>query len=207
MREMTIRVVLGASRQRIARQLVTESLRLSLVGGAIGVILGEWFRGALLALSPDTLPRVNDIRTDGWVLLFAFLLSLVTGVVFGLAPVIYSMRTDLNHALRGGSHQATRGIRGLRLQRLIVTAEIAMSLVLVIPAGLVLQPFVKLSRADAGYRASDVVTTRITLPKGRYQNYSDRAALFERVLAVVNEFPGVEFLGARSFGPLTGKEF
>ena len=206
-REMTIRVVLGASRRRIARQLVTESLLLSLIGGAIGVILGEWFRGALLALSPDTLPRVNDIRTDGWVLLFAFLLSLVTGVVFGLAPVIYSMRTDLNHALRGGSHQATRGIRGLRLQRLIVTAEIAMSLVLVIAAGLVLQSFVKLSRADAGYRASDVVTTRVTLPKGRYQNNSDRAAFFERVLSGVSELPGVELAGASSFVPLTGKDF
>jgi len=207
LREITIRVVLGASRRRIARQLVTESVLLSLTGGGIGLVLGEWIRSALLALSPDTLPRVTDIHTDGWVLMFALLMSLLTGMVFGLAPVLHSMKTDLNSALRGGSHQSSRGIRGLRLQRLIVTAEIAMSLVLLIAGGLLLKSFMKLSHADAGYRASDVVTTRVTLPRDRYQKYTERTAFFERALSSVGDLPGVELAGASSFVPLTGKDF
>ena len=192
-REIVIRSALGAGRGRVVRQLLTESVILSLAGGAAGLLLAKWAMEALPALRGIDIPRAVSIRLDPPVLLFTLCVSVLTGVLFGLLPAIEAARVDLNHGLTGGTRTAgTR--RGQRLRGGLMAAEIALAFVVVVGAALLIQSFARLLRVDAGFVAEKLVTTNIQFV--RYKDPRQRAAASQAVLDAIERIPGVESVGA-----------
>src|ERR1051326_9100066 len=204
-REIAVRVALGASGLRILRQLFTESLLLSLLGGAAGVLLAAWGVSALVRLSPtDYLPRTGEIGLSAGVLAFTFAASLLTALLFGLAPAFHSARPDPGNALKEGSRAVAGGLRSLRLRRLLVAAEVALGLVLLIGAGLMLRSLQKLMQVDPGFDPDDVLTMRVELPESRYSEVRRRTAFVSGVIERTRGLPGVESAAASSQLPLAG---
>jgi len=197
-REMAVRQALGAARHRVIRQLLTESLILSLVGGIAGMAMLLPLRHCLLRLLPENFPRLNDISISWSVLLFALVASLATGAIFGLAPAREAGRIDLTHALK----EATRGSTGsgeqARTRRLLVVTEFALSLVLMIAAGLLLHSFWDLLEVRLGFRPQNVMAVRTRLPDpnepktDRYRNAAQERPFLREVLRRVGTLPGVE---------------
>ena len=202
-REMAIRTALGAARARLIRQLLTESLLLSALGGVLGLLLAVWGVDALVAISPDALPRASEVALDGRVLAFTIAVALITGVGFGLAPALAGSRPDLNDALKDGT-RGTSSSRG-RLRKTLVVAEVALSLVLLVGTGLMLRSFVKLRAVDPGIRAEHVLTLHASLPSPNgAPSADDRArwvAWFERAAKRLAQLPGVEVVGAANCLP------
>jgi putative ABC transport system permease protein len=154
--EMALRAAIGASRGRIVRQLLGESLLLALLGGALGVLIAAGGLEALLALAPDTLPRAANIAVDGRALAFAFALALLTGVGFGIVPAVQATRTQLHEALKQGARGASEGARRRRLRGALVVAELAIALWLLAGAGLLVRSFTRLGGVDPGFDPRDV---------------------------------------------------
>lgn len=198
-REIVIRVALGAGRWRIARQLLTESVLLAGCGGALGALLAVWGVDALTGLNPADLPRLSSIRISPPVLLFTFGVSLLTGVLFGLAPVTQSLRLNLNDALKQGGRGIGGGAWGRRLRGALVVGEIAVSLIVLVGAGLLVKSFSRLMNADAGFVADNVLTMNIEMV--RFKDPQRRAALQREVVAQIQKLPGVEAVGAGSALP------
>ncbi|MFN2599083.1 MAG: ABC transporter permease [Pyrinomonadaceae bacterium] len=208
-RELAIRASLGASRLRLARQLLLESLPLGLLGGGFGLLLAAWGVSAIEALLPAALPRHNQIEIDARVLAFTAAVSLLTTVFFGLLPALQAARSDLQTALSEGGRGGGQGRRQSRLRGLLVSAEMALALVLLVGAGLMIQSFWKLRRVDTGFDARNVLTMRIPLPAAKYPvplnvNSPPPAALgfYERLLERVRATPGVEAAGVSTSLPL-----
>jgi putative ABC transport system permease protein len=191
-REMAVRRALGASEVRIARQLVTEGLVLAVLGGAGGVVLAAWATHLLRALAPEGLPRVALVRVDATVLLFAGVLSTVTAILFGLAPLFVSAGRQAADALRDGS----RGTRtaGRRFRQALVVTELALSLVVLVGAGLLLRSFHRLVTVDPGFVADDLVTLGVGL--WRYDDPDRRTSVLEDVLDRLRALPGTESAGS-----------
>ena len=168
-RELAVRVALGATRGRVIRQLLTESVLLAGIGGAAGVLFGIWAVDALVSLAPSSAPRVNEVGLDATVFAFAALLTLATGVVFGLVPALQSSRTDVTHALndaaRGGS-----GVAGRAVRRALVVAEIALALMLLTGGALLLQTFVRLQSADLGFNPENILVGFVNPPRASYDS-------------------------------------
>ncbi|MDQ3747081.1 MAG: ABC transporter permease, partial [Acidobacteriota bacterium] len=173
-KEIALRTALGATRGRIIRQLLTESILLAMTGGALGLLLGYWCV-KLLLLSAGNVPRIDESSLDVSVLAFTLLTSLVTGVVFGLAPALQISKTDLNEVLKEGGAGGATSTSGNRLRGALVVAEVALSLVLLTGAGLMLKSFVRVQSVSPGFNANDVLTAKITLPNSKYRG-SQRAA-------------------------------
>jgi putative ABC transport system permease protein len=192
-REIAVRVALGAGRARVVRQLLTESLLLAAIGGSAGLLLGVWAVDALVALAPANAPRVNEIGLDGTVFGFAALLTIATGMLFGLVPALQSSRTDVMHGLkdaaRGGS-----GSSGRRLRRGLIVVEIALALVLLTGGGLLLQTFIKLQQANLGFNPSQVLVGFVNPPRASADQVLEKAAAL----------PGVEKAALASVLPLSG---
>jgi predicted permease len=187
--EFAICAALGASRWRIARQLLVESLLLAVAGGAFGVLLAWWCVGLLVAAEPEGVPRIGE-ATVGWrVLGFAFTLSLLTGVVFGMAPAWQTARRDLRAALNDGSRQA--GERGGRLRGALIVAEVALALVLLVGAGLLLRSFARLLDSHPGFDPRNVVMVRLFGGKA-YSSRGQLSQFYNLLLARVRALPGVE---------------
>ncbi len=207
-REMAVRAAIGAGRGRLVRQLLTESLLLAMAGATIGVLVASWGVDGLLALAPDGLPRTHDVAIDGRVLLFTLGLTLATGVAFGLAPALSASRVDVHAGLRDGARGASAA-RG-RLKRALVVAELALSLVLLIGAGLMLRSFVKLRDVDPGMQPEHVLTLRAALPGPKGEpSAADRArwvAWFARATARLGQLPGVRAAAAADILPLDGND-
>ncbi|MGA2736545.1 MAG: FtsX-like permease family protein, partial [Bryobacteraceae bacterium] len=146
MRELSIRAALGAARWRIARQLLTESVMLSLLGGAAGVLLGSWGVGFLVKNGPQELPRLDEVAIDGRVLAFTAAIALLTGLLFGLAPVLQVASGNLHDLLKLGARGAAGSLRRHRTRNTLVIAEVAISLVLLVAAGLLLRSFASLEK-------------------------------------------------------------
>ena len=194
-REIAVRMAMGAKRGRLIRQLLTESLLLSILGGALGVLFAFWGLRGLVASLPANVPRADEIRLDGLVLVFTAGIALLTGLVFGIAPAWKIAATDVHEPLKEGG-RGTVGAGHHRLRNTLVVAEISLALVLLVGAGLLLRSFLRVIEADGGFRAQGVLTAAIPLPQTRYDDHAKRAAFLERVLEVVRAVPGVETASA-----------
>src|SRR5262245_977814 len=199
--EMAVRLALGAGRGRLARQLLTESVLLALAGGAAGLLLATWGAWLLLRFAPDNLPRLGEVGLDGRALGFTALTSLLTGVIFGLAPALQASRPGVNDALRE-SGRTGAGARGQRLRGAFVIAEIALALALLAGAGLTLISFWRLQAVDPGFNPDGVLTMRLMLPFTTHPQISERAAFFRQVLERLRALPGVAAAGAVSRIPM-----
>lgn len=205
-KEIAIRTALGAGRARIVRQLLTESILLSLIGGALGVVLASWGVKLLLAFSSDRLPRVAEINIDTRVLFFTFAVSLATGVLFGLVPALQVSKTDINEALKESGRSAMGGRRRQRARNLLVVSEVALSLVLLVGAGLLAKSFVRLQNVSAGFAPDHLLTVNLALPQEKYKDDALKAQFFKQVVERAGGLPGVEAAAAVSHLPLSGQE-
>ncbi|MFL6333867.1 MAG: ABC transporter permease [Pyrinomonadaceae bacterium] len=204
-REIALRLALGASRARIARQMLTEGVLLSLAGGALGAALSVWLTDLLVALAPADTPRLAEASADWRVLLFAVGASVLTGIAFGLAPAWQASRYDLNEPLKEGG----RGLSGSRsrLRSGLVVAEVALSLLLLAGAGLLVKSFTRLQAVDPGFDPEGVITMRVSLPGARYKEPARRAEFFAALTERVKAVPGVESAGATIALPLNGSNY
>jgi putative ABC transport system permease protein len=191
-REMAIRTALGASRWRLVRQNLTESLLLALLGGGVGLLFAVWGMDLILAFKPANLPRLHEITMDGRVLLFTGLITLASGLLFGLAPAIQSGRANLNSALKEGGRNDTEGFGKRRLRNLLVVSEFALALMLLVGAGLMIRSFLSLQKVNPGFNANHVVTMQVNLPRNKYQDPAQGAAFQQQVLQRLQGLPGVE---------------
>ncbi|HEX8144775.1 MAG TPA: ABC transporter permease [Pyrinomonadaceae bacterium] len=206
-KEIAIRTALGASRLRVIRQLLTESVLLALVGGAAGMLLALWGIDALGALIPENIPRANEIGVDAGMLGFTLIISLLTGLVFGLAPALQASRTDINESLKEGGRGASTGLRRNRFRSLLVVSEIALALVLLIGAGLLIRSFMRLQQVSPGFEPASVVAMEIVLPAIAPSNYAkpeQQAAFFQQALERMQTLPGVQAAAVVSSLPLSG---
>ncbi|HEX8144508.1 MAG TPA: ABC transporter permease [Pyrinomonadaceae bacterium] len=191
-REIVIRAALGAGRGRLIRQLLTESVLLSLVGGACGLLLAMWGIDLLQSLKPENLPRLSAITIDARVLFFTLSLSILTGLIFGLVPALNASRLNVNEALKEGGRSATAGVARHRFSNLLVVSELALSLVLLISAGLLIKGFWRLRAVAPGFASARLLTMRIELPEERYKEIPRQTQFRERSLEAINSLPGVE---------------
>jgi predicted permease len=206
-KEVAIRAALGANRWRVVRQLLTESILLSLVGGAVGLLIAYWGVDALVATLPDSqlnaLPFLKSLRLDSNILAFSFGLSLLTGLVFGLAPAIQSSRPDLNEVLKEGGRTTAGGARH-RLRSVLVTTEIALAVVLLVGAGLMMKSLLKLLQSNVGFNPQNVLTMTVAAPPGKYNDATKQIAFYDRLQERVESLPGVSGLGTVNVLPLQG---
>jgi putative ABC transport system permease protein len=203
-REIAVRAALGASRWRIVRQLLTESLLLGLLGGGLGVLIAMWTLAFLQQLVPVGMREMRSLTLDLPVLGFTLGISLLAGVIFGLAPAIQASKTDLNDALKRGSARTGIGAGQRWLRNTFVVAEIALSLVLLVGAGLLIQTLAKLRGQYAGLRPDSVLTMRTQLTGTNYREHQPKVAFYDAVLARVKTLPGVASAGYTTAVPLTG---
>src|SRR5439155_1944652 len=191
-REMAIRAALGAGRRRIVRQLLTESFLLSLLGGALGLFVAWWGIHLLLTASPLNIPGLKDVGLDTNVLGFTVVISVLTGVIFGLAPALQASRADLRDALQEGGRNAGGTAVRNRVRALLVVAEVALSLVLLVGAGLLGRSFLLLSEVRPGFEPEHVLTTDISLAKTKYPQPAQQQAGFAEIVRRTAVIPGVE---------------
>jgi putative ABC transport system permease protein len=189
-KEMAIRAALGAARRRVIRQMLTESLLLAVVAGALALPLAIWVAGLLRVTLPETFPRAAEIGVDARVFGFTFAISLLTGIIFGLVPAIQGSRTDLNETLKEGGRSSGLGRRNL-LGGALVVSEVALSLLLLTGAGLMLRSFIRLMSVDPGFDPQNALTVAINLPQSKYEQ-AQRAAFFQQLLERLRATPGVQ---------------
>jgi putative ABC transport system permease protein len=201
-KEVALRISLGAGRGRLARQLLTESVLLSLIGGVLGILLGWSSLHFLTSLLQRRLPQAIAIHLDGRILLVALLLSLATGLVFGMAPVVQLIRGNLHDRLKQGGRQTAGG--GQRLRQVLVVSEIAISLVLLAAAGLLLRSMVSLINVDKGFNSHHVITMAVRPSPVRYKDAKTEILYLQRILESVSTLPGVQSAGWVYTLPLTG---
>ncbi len=199
--EMAVRASLGASRWRVVRQLLTESIVLSLAGGLLGVLLARWAVAGLLALAPRDLTRSANITLDFRILVFAIGLSMLTGVIFGLVPSLIASRISLANALNDGSRSSTSSGH---LRTWLIGAEVALSVMLLAGAGLLFRSLVGLQKVDPGLDSSGVLTFRVSIPAARYPELPRRTQFFSRALERIQQLPGVRSASAVSYLPFAG---
>jgi putative ABC transport system permease protein len=206
-RELAVRAALGASRWRLVRQLLTESLLLALLGGALGLLISVWGLDFISKGLPPTfiqfIPGWKNMRIDTTVLLFTFGASLLTGFVFGIIPALQATRTNLNESLKeGGQKGAAGGIRRNRMRSLLVVAEVALSLVLLVGAGLMVRSFVEMMHADLGIRPQGVLTMEMSLPRDAYPENQQRISFYEQLVERTRAVAGVHDAAVINFIPM-----
>jgi len=203
-REIAVRLSLGAGRFRLVRQLLVESITLSTAGGLLGCVLAFWGVNAMRAMMPDSLPHLEKIPLDVRVLGFAVAVSLATGVIFGLAPALEGSAPALSETLKQVGRGLTGAASSRRVRRVLITAEVALSLVLVIGAGLLIKSFARLISVHPGFRAEKLITARISLSEQTYQDGGRVAGFYSDLLERARTLPGVLSVSVVSQLPLTG---
>ena len=210
-KEMAIRTAVGASRLRILRQLLTESVLLSLLGGIFGLLLALLAVKLLRVFGPENIPRLDEIGVDARVIGFTFLISLVTGIVFGLAPALRASRVDLNEVLKeGGRSSAGGGLSGLghnRIRRLLIISEVALSLILLIGAGLLIRSYRQIASAHPGFDSHNVLSLRLSLPASKYPKPETIAAFYRQACERIRALPGVEAVSTSYSLPMSTVSF
>ncbi len=204
-REIAVRASLGAGRWRVIRQLLTESILLSLLGGICGLILARWAVSGLLALAPGNLRQSSDLHIDARIFAVAFAVSMLTGILFGIAPALVTSRADLVGALRGDSRSGLGA--GGHLRSWLVGTEVAISVVLLTGAMLLFRSLVGFEGLNPGLDASNVLTFRVSLPAARYEKVSQRTQFFQSVMQHMEQLPGVSSASAVIYAPFTGPNF
>lgn len=202
-KEFAIRAALGAGRASLIRQLLTEAVVLALTGGLLGVLLAFWIVDIFVAISPGNIPRLEQVKLDGPVVLFALSLSLLTGVLFGLAPAINSSRVNLVEHLKEGQRGSAAGL-GSRVRALLVVSQIALALVLLVGAGLMGQSFVRLVTLQPGFNPRNLITFQLFLVPMEKFKRQDVVAFYQRATEEFRTIPGVQSVGATSAGPQFG---
>ncbi len=190
-KEIAIRTALGAGRARLMRQFLTESVLLGLIGGVAGLLMGAWGLRVLLATSPDSLPRVAEISMDSTVLIFTLGVSIFTGVLFGMAPMLHMGIKNLSNSLREGGDRSTSGSARQRLRRALVVAEVALAVVLVVCAGLMIRSFSALQDVDPGFDPSGMLTFRLYLSSTDYPEPAAQMAFFDQLTERLGAVPGI----------------
>jgi putative ABC transport system permease protein len=201
-KEISIRVALGASRFRLIRQFLTESILLAALGGVVGLLLSLWGVSLLKAFIPENISQVGDISIDAKVLGFTLLVSLLTGVIFGLAPAAQASNFNLNETLKEGGRDSAAGSRGNWMRGLLVVAEVAVSLLLLIGAGLLINSFMRLRNVDPGFRADNLLTMQVELPEVKYPDHARRSAFYTELISRVEALPGVNSAAVTTNLPL-----
>ncbi len=201
-KEIAIRAALGANRARIVRQLLIESLLLSLAGGATGLLLAIWGLDLLVAMSPAGLPRIEEAGLDASVLGFTFIVSTLTGVIFGMAPALQASKVNLSEMMKEGAKGASAGRSRKRLRGALVVVEVALSLVLIIGAGLLVKSFLHIMAIDPGYDPDRVVTMDLPLAPSKYSKPEQLSAYFDEVTRRAAKLPGVEAAAVTTLLPL-----
>ena len=205
-REIAIRTALGASRFQIVRQLLIETLLLALLGAAAGLLLAWWSTDALVAMGPADLPRLDEIRVNGAVVAFTFGIALLTSLIFGLIPALQASRPEVEQSLKEASRGSTGGARSQRLRSTFVVAQFALSLVLLVGAGLLIRSFASLSAVKPGFDPDGVLTFWQALPKARYSGPEQQVQFFDKLLPKLKSLPGIENAGMVSPLPFSGDD-
>jgi putative ABC transport system permease protein len=202
-KEISIRSAIGASRARIIRQLLIESLLLSLLAGACGLLIASWSIGALVALAPPDIPRLENVQLDANVLLFTFALSVLTGIIFGLAPALSASKTNLVESLKEGTRGSTEGRGRNRVRNVLVTGAVALSLVLLTGAGLLLRSFIQLIGVNPGFEYEKVAVLNVPA-RAAYKTEAEYLAFQSRLQRELAAIPGVTSVGGTNVLPLSG---
>ncbi len=205
-KEMAIRSALGASRARVIRQLLTESILLSLVGGAVGLLLAVWWSDLLVALGKEDIPRAVHVAIDWRVLGFTFGVAILTGLIFGMVPAFHSSKTELVESLKEGGRSGSEGARRNRMRSVVVVGELAVAVVLLVIAGLLIQSLWRLQNVNSGLQPDNVLTYNIVLPETRY-NSDKQSQFFIDLKTRLESSPGVQSASAIYPLPLSGDRF
>ncbi|MBC7931091.1 MAG: ABC transporter permease [Rubrivivax sp.] len=203
-REMAVRAALGAGRWRVVRQLLTESLLLATVGGTLGLLLAMWGTDLLVAASPVDIPRLKEVGLDPGVVVFTSAVTILTGVLFGLAPALHVSKVELAESLKEGSRGSTEGGARSRVRSLLVVSEVALSLLLLVGAGLLIKSFARLSEVNPGFNPENVLTTGLSLSRTKYETPEQQANFFREAERRAGETPGVVAVGLVNVLPLSG---
>jgi predicted permease len=203
-REIAVRLAMGAPRSRVVRQLLTESLLISFAGGALGLAMALGGVKALVSLLPADFPRAHDIHVSGPVFVFTLLVSVATGVLFGMAPALQASRIDPKQGLQKGGRTTTGGGHQSRLRNALVISEVSLACVLLIGAGLMLRSFLNQLNLDPGFKQEHVLTASLSLPHAQYGKAADTAHFYDRLVSNLSSLPGVESAGAGTDLPWTG---
>jgi putative ABC transport system permease protein len=201
-KEIAIRTALGASRWRVMRQLFTESTILALTGGAVGLLIAYWGLAAIIKLLPGDFPRLNEIHMDVRVLAFTFAASVLTGMLFGLAPALQISRSDVQDSMRESGRGLTGSLRKSRFRQALIVVEVALSVVLLAGAGLLFRSFMHLQSVNTGFVSQQVLTAKLTPAGTKYANLSDSVRFYNQVLEKVSALPGVQDAGLINTLPL-----
>lgn len=202
-REMAIRTAHGATRWRLIRQMTTENLLLALSGGLLGLLLAWWGMNSLLAFSPAGMPRLSEVGLDARALFFTLAVSLLAGLIFGILPAVTASRVDLNEELKSGGRSGNDGTGRNRIRSTLVVAEIAISLILLLSAGLLIKSFSRLQEVRPGFDSENLLAVRLSLPRTRYANSDAVISFNEQLQPLLEGLPGVEAVGAVSALPLS----
>lgn len=205
-KEMAIRTALGASRMRVVRQLLTESVLLSLVGGAVGLLLAVWWSDLLVALGKDDIPRAVHVGIDWRVLGFTLGISVLTGLIFGLAPAHHSSKSELVESLKDGGRGTSEGARRNRVRNLLVVSELAVAVVLLVVAGLLIQSLWRLQNVNSGLQPHNVLTFNVAVPEIKY-NTDRQSQFFIDLKSRLEATPGVQSASSIYPLPLSGERF
>ncbi len=204
-KEIALRTALGAGRFRIVRQMITESVLLALLGGALGTLLALWGVNLLVTLSADSIPSTAQVRIDATVLGFTLLISLITGVLFGLVPALRTIKLNLSESLKEGGRSSGEGVRHNRTRGVLVVIESAVAVVLLVGAGLLIRSLIQLQNTNPGFDASSLLTMRVELSREKYSTPEKASNFFQELESRVGALPGVESVGLVTELPLSGQ--
>ena len=197
-REVAVRIALGATRLRIVRQLLTESVLLSVVGGAVGLLSAWWGVRFLLKLGPSDIPRLDNIHLDARVLFFTFVVSLLTGVFFGFVPALQTSHVDIGGTLKESGRSGSGGPRAQRIRSAFIVAEVALTFILLIGAGLLIRSYWRLQQVNPGFKIDHLLTLDLSLPRSKYRDGAQAVAFYQRLQERLAAIPGVESASATS---------
>ena len=205
-KEVAIRTALGASRSRIMRQMLTESILLSTIGGALGLMLSFWLIGLLISISPPDSPRFSEAHLDYSVLAFTLAISVFTGLVFGLAPALHASKLDVSGSLEEGGRSG-EGYRRTNARSLLLIGEVALSLILLVGAGLLIRSFIRLQEVKPGFNPERVLIASLSLPGAKYKEDQQRIDFYRALIERLRTLPGVQAVGAGANLPLRASDY